>query len=253
MAELTIQGVTDEVEFEGASLLADLLPPDPWRAIPSLDTVTSIAVRADRFSDSFGIWVSGNGCKMSFTFPTPDRHTYWDWDPCLPLLFRDLIVLFSRAPITHLTVEGYQGDLTDEDWAGVFRSFPLLEEIAVGGSGSHASMWEGLRKTSESCSRLKYSKTDSSDDLFKAILDTLRYRARYGMRLRRLSLAFDHSFHGDYERYFKRYVEDLRSLVKSVEYVVTDLDPEFDTPETFAELQCFLSSELEYLADHDTR
>lgn len=157
-------------------------------------------------------------------------------------------MLFSHAPITQLTVEGYHGDLTDDDWAGVFRSLPLLEDISVGGSGSHASLWDGLRWTSVGFSGPKYFKTDPSegsqldvsDDLFKSILDTLRSRARYGIRLTRLSLAFDHAHHGDYERYFKRYIEDLRSLVNSVEYVAIDIDPEFDTPEAFAaERQCF--------------
>lgn len=115
MANLAIQGITREMEFEGANLLVDLLPPDPWRAIPLLNTVTSIVVRAECSSDSLGIWASGNGCNMSFTLPISDRYTNWHWDPWLPHLFRDLIVLFSRAPITQLTVEGYHGDPTDDD------------------------------------------------------------------------------------------------------------------------------------------
>lgn len=75
MASLTIQGLTREVELEGTNLLVDLLPPDPWRAIPSLNTVTSIAVRAERSSESLRVWASGNGCNMSFTLPIPDRYT----------------------------------------------------------------------------------------------------------------------------------------------------------------------------------
>ncbi|KAL1950792.1 hypothetical protein VTO73DRAFT_5916 [Trametes versicolor] len=242
MANSTIQGITHEVELEGANLLVRLLPPDPWRAIPLLNTVTSITVRAERSSEFLGIWASGNGCNMSFTLPIPDRYTTSHWDPWLPHLFRDLIVLFSHAPITQLTVEGSHGDLTDDDWAGVFRSLPLVEDISVCGSGSHASLWDGLRKTSVGFLGPKYFKTDSSegsqldvsDDLFKSILDTLRSRARYGIRLTMLSLAFDHAHHGDYERYFKRYIEDLRTLVDNLEYVAIDIDPEFDTPEAFA-------------------
>ncbi len=71
-----------------------------------------------------------------FGLHSKDEH---DWDSFMAHGLADVVECFGRAPLTRLTVMGDHGHGTLDAWESVFRTFPRLEELRIGGPGDSDS------------------------------------------------------------------------------------------------------------------
>lgn len=228
-----------EPEQINAAALVDLLPDDPWIAVPVIQTIISVTVRPGAFIRTYGLYASGvDGRALElYASYTEDRKI-------VPRVFRALPLLFADAPVSKLAIDGGLEYLAEVDWVGVFKTFHHLEHIVIGGAGGLSTMFRGLHRASEEtgvaqaaqaaalcCPRLsvietdaKNSKMQAADCVFDSMLAALRVRAEQGLRLERVYLGLVHHAHDHYRKNETLYGERLRALVSCVEYLSTGIE-----------------------------
>ncbi|KAI1797035.1 hypothetical protein LXA43DRAFT_1089557 [Ganoderma leucocontextum] len=109
---------------------------------------------------------------------------------------RDLLNVLASAPLTKLDFVGDCGDVAAETWTEIFNTYPLLETLYLGITGTTKTAFTGLMDagpTSDSpvaCPRLR--SVEISGPFFKKAIDValrcLRDRAEKGYRLETISV-----------------------------------------------------------------
>ncbi|KAM5545693.1 hypothetical protein V8D89_000731 [Ganoderma adspersum] len=137
-----------------------MLPPNPSATLPSLAFATAVCMR-----------IEGGNCELRYDPPSPivdspdcpsespymalflELH-HSQWGPFMATGLGDVVRTFGRSPLTCLVVEGNHTYGTAAAWERIFRTFPLLEELNVGGHppSDVAVVFRGLHAASTSTS-----------------------------------------------------------------------------------------------------
>ncbi|KAM5545612.1 hypothetical protein V8D89_000650 [Ganoderma adspersum] len=137
-----------------------MLPPNPSATFPSLAFATAVCMR-----------IEGGNCELRYDPPSPivdspdcpsespyvalflELHRS-QWGPFMATGLGDVVRTFGRSPLTCLVVEGNHTYGTAAARERIFRTFPLLEELNVGGHppSDVAVVFRGLHAASTSTS-----------------------------------------------------------------------------------------------------
>ena len=150
-AHLSIAANIEEPSPDTTISLSAMLPPDPSTTIPSLAIATHVTM------------VITECCEVRYKHPNPaaipaksprdystltldlDRH---QWRPYMAQGLDDLVHFFAGSPLTFLMVWGDHTYGTAAAWGKVFRTFPLLEGLEIGGYNEVAVVFRGLHAAS---------------------------------------------------------------------------------------------------------
>ncbi|KAI1793651.1 hypothetical protein LXA43DRAFT_199061 [Ganoderma leucocontextum] len=227
---LSIGGNFQESDAAGVipgtvNTISAMLPPNCSTTLPIL----AIATKVDLV-----IW--GNdyeiGCGNYPGFPYARFALSMDGDPdwggFMSQGLVDLVECFGRSPLTHLTVKGDHSHGTVEAWERVFRTFPLLEEVDLGGSsGSEVTdVFRGLHAASTAhedspvaCHNLKQLHVAGLGlvETYAAMKECLRYRSDRGVILQVLNLKYLPDAEGLTPQVRRAFVKDLCKAAECIQ------------------------------------
>ncbi len=212
-----------------------LLPEDPATCLPLLATATVAE-----------LYVREGTCEIIATHGSRSirlalLHLGSSLEKYLERGMADMTRIFSAAPVTRIVIAGNHDTTSLIDWALLFESSPLLEELVVAGSGQRVEeMWEGLgyaqppggQAVDICCPRLRsvtitgkedIGAIDATEKLFDAMLAALTHRQERGCKLGELRLDLRH-WGFPYAQCHGRYYENLSKVVDHVTYSDSDAD-----------------------------
>ncbi|KAI1788957.1 hypothetical protein LXA43DRAFT_893772 [Ganoderma leucocontextum] len=185
--------------------ISAMLPPNRSATIPALALVTQIDLAVE--GEDYKIRCEYPNCiAASMGSVHPPLTLYIDnvpavtWNSFMAQGLDDIVECYGRSPLTCLTVSGNHGYATVVAWERVFRTFPLLEKLNIGGRTmcSVSKVFLGLHAASSNhsdspvaCPNLKNVRVEGlgSADTYEAMRECFRYRGDRGAILQALNLV----------------------------------------------------------------
>ena len=226
---------TDVASPNTAPSFSAMLPPNPLATFPSLAVANTVCMR-----------IEGGICELCYDPPSPivDSPDYPSeespyvtlclaihhslWGPFMATGLGDLVRTFGRSPLTYLTVEGNHTYGNAAAWERIFWTFPLLEELSIGGyspsdvggvfCGLHAASvstsngMDGDAPGSVACPNLKYVRVGGigSVEVYEAVRECFRWRGERGLVMEVLDLMGLQDQDGSVSDVLCALVEDLK-------------------------------------------
>ncbi|KAM5539295.1 hypothetical protein V8D89_007168 [Ganoderma adspersum] len=224
---LRIDGYLGDVaEGDVTETVSALLPPKPTVIVPALALATDVSVNVYDMEYSL---VGRVGLRApASSLVTLDIHSsaISDWrGNSSHHGARDLLSVFSSAPLTTLRFMADCGGVAAETWTEIFDRYPLLETLSLGIVGTTETAFTGLMNaapTADSpvpCPGLRsISVTGRFDEgSLDATLRCLRDRAKKGHRLGKISMDL-WGDQGDDLSFETHYIPPLKELVAEANY-----------------------------------
>ncbi|KAM5545593.1 hypothetical protein V8D89_000631 [Ganoderma adspersum] len=190
-----------------------MLPPNPSASLPSLAFATAVHMT-----------IEGGHCELRYDSPSPivpvdlpDSSSSYvalylelhhsQWGPFMATGLDDLVRTLRRSPLTYLMVEGNHTYGTAAAWERIFRAFPLLEKLDIGGyppsdiggvfrglhaaSTSTSNRMDGDALGSVACPNLEHVRAGGigSAEVYEAVRECFRWRGERGVVVKVLDLA----------------------------------------------------------------
>ncbi|KAI1785628.1 hypothetical protein LXA43DRAFT_1185644 [Ganoderma leucocontextum] len=236
-AVLHVTAALQEPAFDGDSpsdavSISMMLPPNPSATLPALATATEIKMLIKGVA--YEIFAVSPLCIAALK-NTPallakracafylDATDDTQWDRFITQGLGDLVRCFGHSPLTSLTVEADHSNATAAAWERVFRTFPLLEELAIKGSDDVSTFVLGLHAASSAqhspvaCTNLKKISLEGLGPVatYEAMRKCFQHRADGGVaRLEILDLVYLSSEVAG--EALRRFIEDLHEAVECV-------------------------------------